>query len=234
MQTEAVQNFESCDSFDAVKEAFMAEIACHGFTVCACGAFVPTDTGPETHFFFQNWPADWMALYQELNFVAVDFSVAEARRRISPFTWREALETRVLSRGEANLWDRVDEWGWEDGFSVPIHGPGGYFGLVTMGGPAFDLSPVLRQRLHLLAFLAHERCRHLAGISPIAPEQDKLTARELECLRWVASGKTDWEISQILGLSASTVKTHVDQARLKLNARSRSQAVARMVLAGLS
>ena len=153
---------------------------------------------------------------------------------MAPFTWSEAKAERNLTRAEAELWDKVTEWGWEDGFSVPIHGPGGYFALVTMGGRPPPMTHHLRDHLHLLAFHAHERCRYLSAVDLITPAPGHLTARELECLRWVASGKTDWEISQILGLSPLTVKTHVDQARTKLNARTRSQAVARMVLAGLS
>lgn len=226
--------FDGCADPDAVRQALMAQIAPLGFTVCACGAFLPTDQGPLPHFYFQNWPADWIDLYQQKNFVAVDFSVGEARRRLAPFVWSQARAERTLSRAEAELWDTVRDWGWEDGFSVPIHGPGGYFALVTMGGRLPDMTPALRDRLHLLAWHAHERCRQVSAVTPSAVKHGKLTLRELECLRWVASGKTDWEIAQILGLSPLTVKTHVDQARIKLDARTRSQAVARMVLAGLN
>jgi ATP/maltotriose-dependent transcriptional regulator MalT len=42
---------------------------------------------------------------------------------------------------------------------------------------------------------------------------DALSARELECLRWVAAGKTDREIGMILSISATTAKFHVNRAR---------------------
>ncbi len=234
MANSFVAKLEACSTLQEVGAALVFEIARHGYTVSACGAFLPTDKGPETHFFFQNWPADWIGLYRERNFVAIDFSVAEARRRIAPFTWLEAKAERSLSRAEEELWDTANHWGWADGLSVPIHGPAGYFGLVTMGGPALEMTPALRQELHMLAFLTHERCRKLSGLDPVQAPGITLTVRELECLRWVASGKTDWEIGAILGLSGATVKTYVDQARDKLGARTRSQAVARMVFCGLS
>lgn len=223
-----------CDSLEAVGALFYAAVGRHGYTVSAAGAFVPTLRGPETRFFFQNWPADWIALYRARNFVAADFSVAEARRRVAPFTWLEARAGRTLSPAEREVWSIANEWGWEDGFSVPIHGPGGYFGLVNMGGRKRDLSPTLRAELHALSLMTHERCRELLRTALFRPEEAALTMRELECLRWVASGKTDREIGTILGVSAATVKTHVDQARAKFGARTRPQAVARMVLAGLS
>ena len=45
----------------------------------------------------------------------------------------------------------------------------------------------------------------------------------------VAEGKTDWEISVILGVSEATARFHVDNARRKLDAVSRAQAVAKMI-----
>ena len=56
-----------------------------------------------------------------------------------------------------------------------------------------------------------------------------LTSREREALTWVAEGKSDWEIAVILGLSETTVRFHVDNARKKLGAVNRAQAVARLV-----
>ena len=56
-----------------------------------------------------------------------------------------------------------------------------------------------------------------------------LTTREQEALSWVAEGKSDWEIAVILGLSETTVRFHVDNARKKLGAVNRAQAVARLV-----
>jgi DNA-binding CsgD family transcriptional regulator len=54
----------------------------------------------------------------------------------------------------------------------------------------------------------------------------RLTPRERECLTWVASGKTDWEISQILRIAEQTVHEYVQNALIKLNATTRAQAVA--------
>ena len=233
MSEEFATVLAGCSSIEAVRDRFRERIATHGFNASACGAFLPADNGPETHFYFQDWPPEWIELYAKRNFVAADYSVAEARRRISPFTWLEAKAERTLSRAEQDIWDTACEWGWTDGFSVPIHGPGGYFGLVTMAGKERPMPPALRGELHQLAFLTHERCRALTGLAPLSDPQETLTHRELECIRWVVAGKTDAEIASLLGVSHTTVRTHIDQARRKLGARSRAQAVARLVLSGL-
>lgn len=54
-----------------------------------------------------------------------------------------------------------------------------------------------------------------------------LTPREIECLRWCSRGKTNWEISRILGLSERTVEHYLSRANRKLGSINRTQAVAR-------
>jgi DNA-binding NarL/FixJ family response regulator len=52
----------------------------------------------------------------------------------------------------------------------------------------------------------------------------ELHEREVETLTWVARGKTSAEIAQILGLTKRTVDFHLDNARVKLGAATRTQA----------
>lgn len=53
----------------------------------------------------------------------------------------------------------------------------------------------------------------------------RLSKREVECLRWAAIGKTDLEISMIIGRSRATVRFHIHNASIKLDAVNRSQTV---------
>jgi DNA-binding CsgD family transcriptional regulator len=52
------------------------------------------------------------------------------------------------------------------------------------------------------------------------------SVREREVLALLASGATDREIARLLELSPATVQTHVRNAKAKLGARTRAQAVA--------
>ena len=52
-----------------------------------------------------------------------------------------------------------------------------------------------------------------------------LNDREVEVLTWVARGKTSLEIAGILGLTKRTVDFHIDNARNKLGASTRTEAV---------
>jgi len=60
-----------------------------------------------------------------------------------------------------------------------------------------------------------------------------ISARERECLNWAAKGKTSWEISQILGVTESTIIYHLRNATSKLNAANRLHAVAKALKASI-
>jgi DNA-binding response OmpR family regulator len=57
------------------------------------------------------------------------------------------------------------------------------------------------------------------------PKTVGLNDREVEVLTWVARGKTSAEIGQIIGLTKRTVDFHIDNARGKLGAATRTEAV---------
>jgi DNA-binding response OmpR family regulator len=57
------------------------------------------------------------------------------------------------------------------------------------------------------------------------PKLIELSDREVETLTWAARGKTSAEIAEILGITKRTVDFHVDNARTKLEAPTRTAAV---------
>jgi LuxR family transcriptional regulator, maltose regulon positive regulatory protein len=63
--------------------------------------------------------------------------------------------------------------------------------------------------------------------SPIAGLPEPLSERELEVLALIAAGKSNRRIATELFIGVGTVKTHLNNIYRKLNARSRTQAVAR-------
>jgi LuxR family maltose regulon positive regulatory protein len=67
----------------------------------------------------------------------------------------------------------------------------------------------------------------------LQPLVEPLSGRELEVLRWVAAGYSNKEIAQELIVAVSTVKRHISNIYGKLEAGSRTQAVARARALGL-
>ena len=89
------------------------------------------------------------------------------------------------------------------------------------------LSPSVT-RLLISEFLAAPEQHH----SP--PEQlDVLTEREREVMALVARGLSNDEIAKLLTISPATVKTHVNRAMVKLDARDRAQLVVLAYQTGL-
>ncbi len=85
----------------------------------------------------------------------------------------------------------------------------------------------IQREFQVLASYFHQHILRIYGND--AESQILVSARELDCLKWVAAGKTAWEASVILGISESTVRFHLNAAREKLNCLTTTQAVAKAV-----
>ena len=72
----------------------------------------------------------------------------------------------------------------------------------------------------------------LAGIArnEVWPKLTSLNDREAEILTWAARGKTSAQIAPMLGLSKRTIDFHLDNARVKLGARTRTEAVVKAAI----
>ena len=91
---------------------------------------------------------------------------------------------------------------------------------------------VLLSRELLEALLAEGRSAETGGDKPGA-EDPTLTPRELEVLAAIADGASNKMIARRLGISFHTVKFHVASILEKLDAESRTEAVAEAARRGL-
>jgi len=99
--------------------------------------------------------------------------------------------------------------------------------LCSLAGPS--VADHTRLSAFLKAWLPHfqiAQTRALVGRHPPPQTDIELTPREYDVLRWLCSGKTNWEISRILDISESTVKFHVANLTQKLGASNRTHIVA--------
>lgn len=87
------------------------------------------------------------------------------------------------------------------------------------------LAPSVTRRV-IGAFAATDR-------RAVHPRIGDLTAREREIVSWVATGRSNREIADVLVVSPETVRTHVSRAMVKLEARDRAQLVVFAVQSGL-
>lgn len=83
------------------------------------------------------------------------------------------------------------------------------------------------------ALVSRNSVRDRNGADSDTGNERQISARERECLNWAAQGKTSWEISQILGVTESTIIYHLRNATRKLNAANRLHAVAKALKASI-
>ena len=113
--------------------------------------------------------------------------------------------------------------------TFPIRGRAGERALFTITDDSSERE--WQEKLHdfkrhfqLLSYHLHQMIMRTEGV---LQEPVRLSRREMECLRWKASGKTVPEIAIILNLSEKTIRFYLDLARGKLNATNGTHAVAK-------
>jgi len=70
--------------------------------------------------------------------------------------------------------------------------------------------------------------RHRQQWRPVANRLDTLTGRERQILEAVANGETNAQIAQRLWISPYTVRAHLEHIFEKVNAKTRTEAAARL------
>ena len=150
----------------------------------------------------------------------------QVSRRVSPLAW---VLSDLSEGGATDLADLVETHGFHCGVSAPIYGPGGLNGtmVVLSDRPNWredQLESTLKDTALLAMRLADEVCSQTD-----VPADRGLSTREIECLRWMAAGKTSAEIAMILNIAPRTVDFHAENSRRKLGCVSRQHAVSRAV-----
>jgi LuxR family quorum sensing-dependent transcriptional regulator len=204
-----------------------------GFPFGASGAWTMANGERLNRFFFNSWPEPWLNIYHANGLANHDPITNEASRLMTVFRHSERRSEWIKDEGQRKVIEIAEEFGWREVFGVPVHGPYGYRGVVALA--AFEvpeLSDLDCVAIETAARAIHMRCRYEEGYGEGLAPRAILTARQTECLRWVAAGKSDSDIAIILGLSQATVHFHIENAKRVLGLRSRTEAVARLVLDG--
>jgi DNA-binding CsgD family transcriptional regulator len=82
--------------------------------------------------------------------------------------------------------------------------------------------------LHLAAQVFDTHLRKTAPNTLIG-----LSPREVDCLAYLVCGLRPAQISERLGISEKTFEKHIGSAKINLRARTRDQAVAKAIVAGV-
>ncbi len=205
----------------------------------------PVDgTGAPLHGSVFGWSAEALAPWQVVDRAMRSPFLRAARVASEPLLIsREGIRSR--SRSANRLLDHIDLTELDTcpasatrAIVIPIHMPLGQIGaaiLTPRDAGTADLADLFDV---CAAPLTAAVWRFITGYVSVSrderylPTEGLLTTREIECLSWVAHGKTDYEISIILGCSHAGVRYHVTRACAKLGAVNRAQSVFRAAQLG--
>lgn len=173
-----------------------------------------------------NYPEAWVAELVDLELAVHDPVHSASRRTSSGFAWQDISSIIQLGDGHRKILARSRYHGIGAGFTIPANVPGEPSGSCSFAVRAGAELPGNRLLCaELIGAHAFRAARRLASL-PHSQERPHLSRREIECLRLLAAGKTDWEIAAILGISVETAHQYVKRARAAYDVVSRAQLVA--------
>ena len=226
---EAVRNVNDLTTVMAVVAADL------GFQYFALSHHVDIIAASGNAIRLHNYPDKW-ADYYDGNALGVSDPVHRASHVTSiGFTWSKMPEMIPLTAEDHRVLARGRSEGIGDGFTVPAHVPGEARGSCSFandaGRPMPEAMLPLAQLAGAFAFEAARRLWSARGHMPVPPPPI-LTDRQRDCLLWAARGKSDWEISRILGVGEETVTCHLKQARERYGVSKRTLLAIRALFDG--
>lgn len=171
-------------------------------------------------------------------YLSFDFQRLDIVPRIAlaagvPVRWTEAWEAVQTTPEERAFLAALRQVNFPDGVTLPCYGPGNRNGVVSIsarGEQAAMTNSVLTQ-MHFAAQAAHLRICALFADELALDRQ--LSSREKEILDWVARGKSNTVIAEILEISPGTVDTYMRRIYEKLEVSDRTSAAVKGVGLGL-
>lgn len=188
--------------------------------------------------FHGNYPEPWRTRYEEKQYHFIDPVLIHAFGNATPLAWGSAL---FASPEQRAFYGEAREFGIKTGACTSLNGLRENEFVMLALASSDEKRPFDKQqkeklllKTHLLAIYAHEAVIRLgAGCNATRWLSIGLTEREKESLKWLAAGKTNWEIAQILNCSERTVKYHVQNICQKFNVTNRHHAAIRAVALGI-
>lgn len=239
VDVDTLARLATVDSVEALTRAVDAIARDLGFEHWIYGALVAVSPTRSEQFVLNGYPDDWRQHYLEAGYTFRDPTVQYSRTHVVPALWddlaRSPGELRRPDRVGQRIVHEARDFGLAKGLSVPLHGLGCVFGMMSYAA-ADPNHPITESTVcaeaMLLATYVHQAASALL-FGDRGREVPPLTARERECLKWAAEGKSSWDIAHLLAISERTAIFHVRNACAKLAVNTRQQAVAKAMVLGL-
>lgn len=228
-----VERLQPLEDYDEICRLIEKELEWFGFECVSSWSFPGPGEDPDECLLMNNRPQEYVERYIENNYVFRDPVVTEIRRTLSPFSWGDVRSQRELDKTELSIMEEGREFGASDGLIIPIVTLSGSVALFSPCGRDPNLSQRARSATEVIGIYAYHALRRaLLRSQREAAVHTPLTPREREVMQWVAAGKTDDEIGEILSIGAATATRHVENAKRKLDSFKRTYAVVQAIRYG--
>jgi len=176
---------------------------------------------------------EWQARYFLKQYIMIDPTIERGRMAMLPFDWE------TLAKDDPAIIeffkDAIRHNVGRNGISIPVRNRRNANSMVsfTSDAPRPAWETFKKQNMVRLQHIAALIDSATVFDSKLPAPQVQLSRREEQCLIWVARGKTQQEIGDIVGLGPTSVRTHLDTARHKLRCINLAHAVGVAVATGV-
>ncbi len=187
---------------------------------------------PDSVIRLNNYPENWLNIFISRGYFSDNPVHCASQRSLTGFMWSQLPSLIQLTSRHRQLLTDWQTQGFGEGFTVPVNIIGEATGSCSMSVRSGDVFPTqslpAAQYIACFAFEAARRLSKNKIVVRLKSNSGKsLTPRQMDCLILVAQGKSDWDISKILGISDQTVHQHIETAKKKYGVSSRTQLVVR-------
>lgn len=224
-----IEEVKHINTIEGLVNIFTKYIKPLGFDQFSCASFCDVKNPPNNAVMILQYPAKWLEHYMEEKYERFDRILAVSLNRSTPFTWQEPIIKKNCTKKQKEIFDGAKHVGLIHGITVPVHSHGFHPACVNVVGPNIDIDPSAEHALHLMCIYLYEGAVRIQRATPTLNHHRivSLTNRERECLQWVAEGKSESCIADILNISQRTIHFHIENVKNKYNVSTRTQAVAR-------
>ncbi|UCE62605.1 MAG: autoinducer binding domain-containing protein [Nitrospirota bacterium] len=199
------------------------------FIIAGVAAVGPLGNVQEfSHLLNESYPNDWLYHYAKNGYAEVDPVLVSHAKNFQTQVWSSTYKT-AGSKKEEEFIEHARSFGLAGGVTAgAFDSQRGLCSFFSFAGTNKAENPHYAGALEYLAHHLHyPLVQNTPSPSPVMAFS--LSPRELSVLKWMTQGKTNWEISRILGVTERTVRFHVEGIFCKLDVTSRTQAVAMAV-----
>lgn len=181
------------------------------------------------------WEQQDLINYQRDGWAARDPLLHYAGQDAPPLLWSINRWNKTRSR---EYFEFIEQVGVRSGATIPLNSGSNRLAAMTL--LSTEDNTMGRNTLHSLNILAHMALARVSALTetiershPALTRLNTLSQHQLEILKWVAQGKTNFEISLIVGNTRRAIDYHVREILGKLAVESRTQAAAIFASSGL-